>query len=79
MGEVRKGRMLGGVGWSLEKVKNFLKTDVYVIPCGAVPKNDDPHGRIIHNYSHPKKCSNSVNPALKNTSVEYITFKERVA
>ena len=78
MGEVRKGRMLGGVGWSLEKVKKFLKRDVYVISCGAVPKNDDPFGRIIHNYSHPDKVSGSINSALTNTSVKYNTFKERV-
>ena len=77
--EVQKGRMLGGVGWSLRKVKEFLKRDVYVIPCGAVPKNDDPFGRIIHNYSHPDKFSDSINAALTNTSVKYITFKERVA
>ena len=79
VGEVSKGRMLGGVGWSLEKVKKILKREVYVIPCGAVPKNDDPFGRIIHDYSHPHKVSNSINSALTNTSVKYITFKERVA
>ena len=48
--EVQKGQMLGGVGWSLRKVKQFLKRNVYIIPCGAVAKNDDPFGRIIHNY-----------------------------
>ena len=53
--EVKKGRMLGGVGWTLDKVERFLKKKVYVIPCGAVPKNDDPYGRIIHDYSFPKK------------------------
>lgn len=79
VGEVKKGRMLGGVGWSLGKVKKFLKRNVYVIPCGAVPKNDDPFGRIIHNYSHPDKFSGSINSALTNTSVKYNTFKERVS
>ena len=80
VGEVEKGRMLGGRGWSLEKVENFLGQKVHVIPCGAVPKNDDPFGRIIHDYSYPKSnYSNSVNSALANTSVEYITFKNRVA
>ena len=39
--EVEKGRMLGGVGWTREKVENFLKQKVYVIPCGAVPKNGE--------------------------------------
>ena len=79
-GEVKKGRMIGGVGWSLKKVEEFLGRKVYVIPCGAVPKNDDPFGRVIHDYSYPKKkYSNSINAALTNTSVEYITFKNRVA
>ena len=79
-GEVKKGRMIGGVGWSLRKVEEFLGRKVYVIPCGAVPKNDDPYGRVIHDYSYPKKkYSNSINAALTNTSVEYITFKNRVA
>ena len=78
-GEVKKGRMIGGAGWTKKRVENFLKRKVHVIPCGAVPKADDPNGRIIHNYSYPHKKSNSVNSALTNTSVEYITFKERVA
>ena len=47
--EVGKGRMLGGKGWTREKVENFLGKKVYVIPCGAVPKNGDKNGRIIHN------------------------------
>ena len=77
--EVKKGRMLGGVGWTRIKVENFLKRRAHAIPCGAVPKDGDPCGRIIHNYSYPQKTSDSVNSALTNTSVEYITFKERVA
>ena len=68
-----------GWGCSPDKVWTILKRDVFVIPCEAVPKNDDPVGRIIHNQSHPDKLSNSINSALTNTSVEYITFKERVA
>ena len=77
--EVKMGRMLGGIGWTREMVENFLKRKVYVVPCGAVPKNDDKFGRIIHNYSYPHKNHLSVNSALTNTSVEYITFKKRVA
>ena len=77
--EMRKGRMLGGSGWSLKRVERFLKQKAHVIPCGAVPKKNDPCGRIIHNYSYPNKHYNSVNSVLTNTSVEYITFKERVA
>ena len=49
--EVKKGRMLGGLGWSRKKVEKFLKRKVHIIPCGAVPKNEDPWGRIIHNFS----------------------------
>ena len=79
LSEVKNKRMLGGVGWSLNDVKNFLGQRVYVIPCGAVPQNNDPHGRIIHNYSYPSKKSGSINAALINTSVSYITFKNRVA
>ena len=41
-------------------------------------KNDNPVGRIIHNYSHPSPKAHSVNSALLNTSVSYISFKERV-
>ena len=71
--------MLGGVGWTRKRVENFLGKKVYVIPCGAVPKNGDKNGRIIHNYSYPHKSALSVNSALTNTSTEYITFKKRVA
>ena len=77
--EIKKGRMLGGVGWSKRTVRDFLGKDFYVIPCGAVPKNDDPEGRIIHNYSFPSPDIGSVNSALLNTSVSYLSFKERVA
>ena len=76
--EVKKGRMLGGFGWSKHVVEKFLGRPVYVIPCGAVPKNDDPFGRLIHNYSHPSAKHNSVNSALVNTSVKYMAFKARV-
>ena len=76
--EVKKGRMLGGVGWSRKDVEKFLGQRVYVIPCGAVPKNDNPFGRIIHNYSYPSAKHDSVNSALVNTSVKYISFKARV-
>ena len=77
--EIKNGLMLGGVGWTREKVENFLGRKVYVIPCGAVPKGGDKNGRIIHNYSYQHKGARSVNAALTNTSVEYITFKKRVA
>ena len=44
--------MIGGPGWTATVVRDFLTSDFYIIPCGAVPKGDDPFGRIIHNYSH---------------------------
>ena len=69
--------MIGGLGWTREVVKKFLGRSFYVIPCGAVPKNGDPLGRIIHDYSYPSKKRGSVNSALVNTSVEYISFVER--
>lgn len=58
-------------------VSDFLSSSFYTIPCGAVPKGDDPHGRIIHNYSH-EFDGRSINDALLDNSVHYISFKERV-
>ena len=49
--EVKKGRMIGGVRWTSEIVEWFLGRSFYTIPGGAGPKNDDPLGRIIHDYS----------------------------
>ena len=75
--EVKLGRMIGGLGWTLGIVEQFLGKPCYTIPCGAVPKNDEPFGRIIHDYSHPSAKEGSVNSALINTSVEYISFVDR--
>ena len=75
--EVKLGRMIGGVGWTRATVKWFLGRDFYTTPCGAVPKNDDPLGRIIHDFSFPSKTKESINSALINTSVKYISFVER--
>ena len=69
--------MIGGVGWTRATVKWFLGRDFYTTPCGAVPKNDDPLGRIIHDFSFPSKTKESINSALINTSVKYISFVER--
>ena len=46
-------------------------------PCGAVPKGDDPHGRIVHDYSYAPRDTDSLNSCLQNTSVTYISFIER--
>ena len=75
--ETRKGRMLGGPGWSADTVSQFLGTSFFCTPCGAVPKKDDPYGRIIHNYSH-KIDGISLNDCLVDNSTEYISFKGRV-
>ena len=69
--------MLGGIGWRKETVENFQGTRVYTIPCGAVPKGDDRHGRIIHDYSYAVR-DGLINSALLEISVRYIAFKERV-
>ena len=70
--------MIGGTGWTRKDVKEFLGKDVYTIPCGSVPKGDDPHGRIVHNYSYKAAEGKSVNSVLLENSVQYIAFKERV-
>ena len=75
--ETNKGRMLGGPGWSADTVSSFLGSSFFCTPCGAVPKKDDPYGRIIHNYSH-KIDGISLNDCLVDNSTEYISFKERV-
>ena len=75
--ELLKGRMLGGLGWTATDVKQFLNSNFYVTPCGAVPKGDDPHGRIIHDYSYAPRNTDSLNSCLLNTSVTYISFIER--
>ena len=69
--------MIGGPGWSRSDVHRFLKRNFYVIPCGAVPKGSDPYGRIIHDYSYAPKNSFSLNSALMENSVQYISFVER--
>ena len=76
--EVKLGRMLGGIGWAGLDVQKLLHGPFYTIPCGAVPKGDDPYGRIIHDYSFPSPDFGSINSALQNTTVTYISFKRRV-
>ena len=60
-------------------VEQFLGKSVYTIPCGSVRKGDDPHGRIVHDYSYAGVHSWSINSALLDNSVQYITVRERVA
>ena len=70
--------MLGGAGWSEKVVKDFLGSNFYTIPCGAVPKGSDPHGRIIHDYSYAIEGGLSINSSLLENSVQYISFVNRV-
>ena len=42
-----------------------------------MPKGEDPHGRIVHNYSH-EFDGISLNSVLLDNSVAYISFKDRV-
>ena len=70
--------MLGGRGWTRKLVEDFLGKNVYTIPCGSVRKGDDPHGRIVHDFSYANKNGESVNSALIENSVQYIAFKDRV-
>ena len=70
--------MLGGRGWTRQLVQSFLGKHVYTIPCGSVPKGDDPNGRIVHDYSYAVVDGQSVNSVLLENSVKYIAFKERV-
>ena len=70
--------MIGGVGWTRADVEDFLSSKVYTIPCGSVPKGDDTHGRIVHDYSYAAVGIESINEALLENSVRYISFKHRV-
>lgn len=70
--------MIGGPGWTRKVVHTFLGSPFYVIPCGAVPKGTDPHGRIIHDYSFAPTGDTSLNSCLLDNTVKYISFTERV-
>ena len=70
--------MLGGAGWTRKSVEKFLSAPVYTIPCGSVCKGDDPHGRIIHDYSYACREASIINTSLLENSLKYIAFKERV-
>ena len=70
--------MIGGVGWTRTDVEDFLSSKVYTIPCGSVPKGDDPHGRIVHDYSYAAVDGESINEALLDNTFRYISFKQRI-
>ena len=69
--------MVGGPGWTADAVRWFLNGDFFITPCGAVPKGDDPHGRIVHNYNH-EFDGISINSVLLDNSIQYISFKDPV-
>ena len=77
--EMKKGTMVGGVGWSKHSVGRFLGKNFYTISCGAVPKIGDTAGRIIHIHRFPSPYFGSINPMLLDNSVSHISFKERVS
>ena len=69
--------MLGGRGWRASDIRNFFGgANFFGIPSGAVEKNGDPYGRIIHDYGYFKPWSYSVNARHSCTSVKYKTLKE---
>ena len=69
--------MSGGPGWAAATVSHFLNSPFICTPCGTTPKKGDPHGRIIHNYSH-KIDGISLNDCLVDNSTQYISFMDRV-
>ena len=49
--EVMAGRMIGGPGWTSQKIRQFFSgKEFYGVPCSATTKDGDPRGRIIHDY-----------------------------
>ena len=46
------------------------------IPCGAVEKDGDPLGRIVHDYGFYRRGSYSINAAYSCTRVKYNTTYE---
>ena len=78
--EVREGWMVGGPGWHAIVVRQFFGgADFYGIPSGAVEKNGDMYGRIIHDYGYHPKLAYSINATHSCTSVKYKTLTETAA
>ena len=64
-------------GVDTRKGEVVLREGLLQKPLWAVPKNQDPMGRIIHDYSIPFAVKVSVSSDFINTSVQYISFVER--
>ena len=76
--QVLQGKMIGGPGWSIKDVKEFFGgREWYGVPCGAVEKEGDPLGRIVHDYGFYRRGSYSINAAHANTSVKYDSIRRR--
>ena len=67
------GAEVGHVNWW----KTFSEK-MFIRSLAGVRKGDDPHGRIVHDFSYANKNGESVNSALIENSVQYIAFKDRV-
>ena len=77
--EVMAGRMIGGPGWTSQKIRQFFSgKEFYGVPCSATTKDGDPRGRIVHDYGFFKRGSYSINAAHSSTSVEYSKEVERM-
>ena len=77
--QVLEGRMIGGPGWTCQRVTSFFDDrQWYGIPCGAVEKDGDPLGRVVHDYGFFKRGSYSINAAHDNTRVRYDSIRKRV-
>ena len=71
------GKVIGGPGYTAGDVTSFFGgRGFYGIPSGAVPKGDDPLGRIVHDYGFYRRGSYSVNACHSCTRVRYHTIKE---
>ena len=69
--------MIGGPGWRAIDIQNFFGgKNFYGIPSGAVVKDGDIYGRIIHDYGYFSRDSYSVNASHSCTSVQYKTLRE---
>ena len=58
-------------------MKEFQKFEFYIIPSGAVPKESDPHGLIIHDYSFSYEGESLLTISPLENSVAYISFLDR--
>ena len=71
--------MIGVEGWTADHVRSFFGgQEFYGIPSNGTMKNNDPLGRIDHDYGYYPQGSYSVNSVHSCTRVEYLSTKEVV-